>query len=90
MNQVTRNVVDMAQEDRRALEHIVGYPLAAGQSVVIQIVPAPSTPAIRSESSADESPTWWNICEGMTEEEIDQFDRAVNQRCKTSRNIDLT
>jgi hypothetical protein len=97
MDSITRNVVDLAQDDRRALEHILGRPLEGQQSVVIQVVPPPvdvraqKAPSVQpiDDESLPELPEWLNIYEGLSEEEIEQLHNVINQRSRMSRNIDL-
>ena len=86
MERITRNVRDIETAERRVLEHVIGRKLTENQQLVIGVVnldftqsgsPPPSTP--------DEVPPWWNIYEGLSDDEIDRLDKAVRQRANLTR-----
>jgi len=86
MEKVIHNVAEIDTADRRAIEHLIGTHLADHQQVIISVVnldlknPAESTvPASRAV------PVWWNIYEGLSDEDIDLLDRAIGQRADLNR-----
>jgi hypothetical protein len=87
METITRNVSDIPADDLQALEHLVGGPLRPSQQVIVQVV--------EKESGRDDAPLgiseprlpdWFNIYEGLSEEEIDQLDAAIQERLDLTRN----
>ena len=86
MEKVIRNVAEIDTVDRQALEHIIGKHLAEHQQVIIDIVNLdianPPKPAMPSD---EEVPAWWNIYEGLSDEEIDRLDRSIRQRANLTR-----
>jgi hypothetical protein len=87
METITRNVSDIPADDLQALEHLVGGPLRPRQQVIVQVV--------EKESGRDDAPLgiseprlpdWFNIYEGLSEEEIDQLDAAIQERLDLTRN----
>jgi len=71
------------------LEHLIGAPLQPGQQVIVQVVEKESggneTP---SEASEARLPDWFNIYEGLSDEEIDRLDVAIQQRLDLTRNYE--
>jgi hypothetical protein len=78
MMTITRNVRDIDTVGRLALEHVLGAPLREDQQVVITIQPASKAPL----------PSWLNLYEGMTDEEIADVETAILERDRTSRSLD--
>jgi hypothetical protein len=83
MQSIVRNVRDIEETDRHALEHVIGRPLHATQQVIINVVDVDV--ASQAQGPAlDRLPDWCNVYEGLSDEEIERIDRA------TSRRLDLT
>lgn len=78
METVTRNVRDMAAAERSVLEHVIGQKLTDDQQVTFHVVsPSPV---------ADEAvPAWWNIYEGLSDDDVDRLDQAIRQRANVTR-----
>ncbi|HEV3443382.1 MAG TPA: hypothetical protein VG099_02010, partial [Gemmataceae bacterium] len=68
MEEVIRNVADIDTADRRALEHVIGKPLAENQQLVITVVNLRPADANTSPTPSDSVPDWWNIYEGLSDE----------------------
>jgi hypothetical protein len=86
MKKVTRNVADIEPVDRHALEHLLGQLLSESQQVTISV--APLTDAGAEEYSPPVRPAvpaWWNIYEGLNDEEIEKLDQAIRQRANLTR-----
>jgi len=86
MDSVTHNVRDIDSTGREVLEGLVGQPLRDDQQVMINVVSS------RGESSSDscdsklaDVPSWWNIYEGLSDEEVDRLDQAIRQRANLAR-----
>jgi hypothetical protein len=78
MESVQRNVRDLSQDDRSALERVVGHALAESQQVIIQITgDLQALTQNGAISVAGQLPTWCNVYEGLTYEQIDELDRSI-------------
>jgi hypothetical protein len=79
---LVRDVRDLSQDDRVALERLVGRQLHDTQRVIVEVVdvPSPST-----EPDSGEVPSWWDVYEGLSEEEVDRLDTAIRQRANMTR-----
>ena len=78
METVTRQVRDLDQQDRSALERVVGHTLGESQQLVIQVTGDLASPPPNGESVAEgQLPEWCHIYEGLTDQEIDELDRAI-------------
>lgn len=78
METVTRNVRDIAAAERTVLEGVIGQKLADDQQVVIHVVSLPPP-------AAEEVPPWWNVYEGLSDEDVDRLDGAIRQRANLTR-----
>ena len=85
MDSVTRDVADIDARDREALEHVIGHSLADDQRVIISVAPTVAPRADSPAAPSSEIPAWWNIYEGLSDEEIDRLDQSIRQRANLSR-----
>lgn len=88
MEQIVRNVRDIAADDRPALEHVVGQALRENQRLIIQITDVdvrPESPADagRQQTLAD----WTKVYEGLSDEQIEAIDKIINTRANLTRNL---
>jgi hypothetical protein len=97
MDTIIRNVRDIPEADRSALEHVLGQPLGENQQIVVRIIdptPAGKEPIARpSKVEATDSTTthlddWCNVLEGMSEKDLADFDATLSQRPVLSRRTD--
>jgi hypothetical protein len=90
MVSITRNVSDIPAGDLPAFEHLIGVPLRSSQKVILQVVER-ETALSSSPSKADvpQLPEWCNVYEGLSDEEIDRLDAAIQQRLNLTRDIEL-
>jgi hypothetical protein len=80
---IIRNVRDLDPSERSALERLAGRPLCDRQRFTLQIADDDSPgPAV---GTADDVPSWWNVYEGLTDEEVDRLDEAVRRRADLTR-----
>jgi len=85
METLVRNVRDLDQSDRSALERVVGHQLRESQRLVIQVMNVGvEEPAARP--AGDELPAWCDVYEGLTGSEIDDLDAAI-VRTHSSRDV---
>ncbi len=88
MENIVRDVRDIDNTDRRALEHVVGKALRDNQRLVIQIVSLDlqeTPPADPSPVGAGKLPAWCNVYEGLTDAEIDELEKTVLRRADLTR-----
>jgi hypothetical protein len=92
MDAITRNVRDIDQADRDALEHVIGQSLREDQQVVISVRIASPPPSQSTEASGvptdEHVPDWWNVYEGLSDEEIDRLDKAIRERADLTRHVE--
>ncbi len=85
METITRNVRDIPATDLQALEHLIGFPLYPGQQVIVQVIEIESGREKNAPDSGEAKlPDWCNVYDGLSDEEIDRLDGAIQQR------LDLT
>lgn len=85
METLVRNVRDLDQSDRSALERVVGHQLRESQRLVIQVMNAgDEEPAARSADG--ELPAWSDVYKGLSDSEIDDLDAAI-VRTHSSRDV---
>jgi len=80
MDNIVRNVRDIAPGDRSAIEHLVGHPLRDDQRLVIWIDSATTSNdqvADPSAASQGQLPEWCNVYEGLSETEIADLERSI-------------
>jgi len=92
MDSIIRNVTDIDQADRQALEHVVGRQLHENQQVVINVrnvdAPTPAADASATDEVAVNSlPEWCNVYEGLSDEEVDEIEKSI-VRCPDNRCFD--
>jgi len=86
METITRNVSDIAAGDLQALEHLIGAPLRPSQQVIVQVVErGPSASEVLPGAGEAKLPDWCNVYEGLSDEEIDELDAALQQRLDLTR-----
>ena len=91
MEAVVRNVRDLDQTDRSALERVVGCQLRETQQVIVKVVNldlgATALETADRKGAAD-VPDWWRIYEGLSDEEVDELDQAIRQRADLTRHFE--
>ncbi|HEV3142782.1 MAG TPA: hypothetical protein VGZ47_02740 [Gemmataceae bacterium] len=85
MEKVIRNVAEIDDADRRALEHLIGKHLAEHQQVIISVTNLNLAKADQPAAPSEEVPEWWKVYEGLSDEEIDRLDQAIRQRANLTR-----
>ena len=89
MKHLVRNVREIGLSDRLTLEGMIGEPLLENQQIVIAVVdsvsatsePTRQTPPI----AGSEIPDWWQIYEGLDDDQIARLDGAIRQRANLTR-----
>ena len=85
METLVRDVRDLDQSDRSALERVVGHQLLESQRLVIQVMNAGAEVTV-ARTADDELPAWCDVYEGLSESEIDDLDAAI-VRTHSSRDV---
>ncbi len=93
MESITRNVREIASEERRVYEAAVGHALKENQQVIIQVVTPPETP--KQEPSIEPAepvceasgklPDWCNVYAGLSDDEIAEVEQVVLKRSEMTR-----
>ncbi|MBN8625191.1 MAG: hypothetical protein J0M17_06870 [Planctomycetes bacterium] len=88
MENIVRNVRDIDNGDRRAIEHVVGQALRDNQRLVIQIVSLDlndAEPAAPPVAATGQLPAWCNVYEGLNDAEIAELEKTVLTRADLTR-----
>ena len=86
METVVRNVKDLDQPDRSALERVVGHQLRETQQVIVNVVNLDlSAGKIESVEQSAEVPDWWKVYDGLTDDEVDELDASIQRANLTRR-----
>jgi hypothetical protein len=86
METIVRNVRDLDQTDRSALERVVGHQLRESQQLVIQVSAVAGEPSPVPQPKAGDLPPWCQVYEGLSDAEIDELDGAI-VRNHSSRDV---
>jgi hypothetical protein len=81
--------VDVAALDaphRRALEEMIGRPLAANQQLAVSVIEGTKSQAAdaRPAQTLDD---WTHVYDGLSDDEIEDIDKIVRSRANLSRNL---
>ncbi len=87
MDSIIRNVTDIDQADRQALEHVIGQHLRENQQVVISVLNVDMSKPLpaQTHSTEDRIPEWWKVYDGLSDDEVDRLDGAIRQRANLTR-----
>ena len=86
MESIIRNVRDIEATERRVLERVLGLPLHENQQVVVQIVtPEHIGNEANARSEPPQLPDWFNVFEGLTDEELAEVESIIAKRLDLSR-----
>jgi hypothetical protein len=80
MDSITRSVRDIDVADRRAIEHVIGTPLAENQQVVIHVLDLDVPAAAKKHSGSQDTlelPDWCNVYEGLSDAEIADLESSI-------------
>ena len=90
MESIVRNVRDIDKDDRHAIEHVVGRTLNNDQRLVIQIITAEKVVAERHPVVSPPSilPSWCNVYDGLSEEEIAGIENIALNRANLARPVE--
>lgn len=89
METIIRDVRDLNQTERSALERVVGQQLMDTQRVIVKVVnldvaSAPETP----QGEIPGVPDWWRVYEGLSDEEVDRLDATIRERANLTRSFE--
>lgn len=91
MENIIRDVRDIDNGDRQAIEHVVGQSLRDNQRLVIQIVSLDlkaEPPAVPSSTAGGKLPEWCNVYEGLSDAEIAELEKTVLTRADLTRSTE--
>lgn len=92
MDNMLFNVKDICAADRRAIEHLLGGPLADDQQVAIHLSaggenrPSPSTSQQANEVAS--LPEWCHVYAGLSNDEIAALEHSILSRANLTRNVE--
>ncbi len=90
MDTVIRNVDEIDAHDRQSLEHVLGLLLRENEQLVINIVDreisveTDSAPTSSSPSGQPTLPSWCNVYEGLSDDDIAAVEQTILQRADLS------
>lgn len=87
---IIRNVQDIEDVDRRALEHVLGQKLRKNQQVFIRVVSLGPESSARDGVAADAAvsanlPEWCKVYDGLSDDEVADIENVVLQRANFTR-----
>lgn len=86
MEAITRNVRDIDTAERRVLEHVIGQKLTENQQLVIGVINLDLAQAAAPPApTPDKVPAWWNVYEGLSDEDVERLDKAIRPRANLTR-----
>lgn len=78
METFVRHVRDLDQQDRFALERVVGHSFGESQQLLIQVTGDPANRPVNGEPvEKGQLPDWCHVYEGLTEEQVDELDQSI-------------
>jgi hypothetical protein len=89
MESITRNVKDLADEDRRNLEDFVGQHLQDNQQVIIKVITVGTQPANQQPEGAPAQPLpsglpdYCNVYDGLSDDEITELEELILDRSES-------
>lgn len=104
MESISRNVGDLSPAEKQVYESVLGHRLQAGQRILVQLIdvdasdsqrrdagPSPQAPKTADTNGADEPrlPDWCHVYRGLSDEEVDDVERAILARSPASRSVDV-
>ena len=86
MENVIRNVSELTDAGRRAVETLLGHALSENQQLVIRVVDAPAEfDATPRATDSEQLPAWCDVCAGLGDERIQELDKAISRRLDLTR-----
>ncbi|HEY5315906.1 MAG TPA: hypothetical protein VIK18_25475 [Pirellulales bacterium] len=80
------DVTALGDSHRRALEEVLGRPLASNEQVIIS-VRSVETPAAASAGASQTLEDWTNIYEGLSDEQVEAIDKMAKTRANLTRSL---
>ena len=89
MEPIVRNIRDLDEADRVALERIIQHKLRDEQQIIVKIVDLDLGSCVAgAHDRVTRVPDWWKIYEGLSDLEIDELDDAIRQRADLTRRFE--
>lgn len=73
---------------RTTLEDVLGQKLSANQRLIIKVIDANADKESAHAVGGLPLPEWFNVLDGLSDEEIADFDRVVSQRADLTRSFE--
>jgi len=85
MERITRDVRNLENHERRALESVVGHALRENQRVVIEVLTLGEGEGEPRATAGGGLPEWCNVYEGLSDNEIAEVEKVILRRADLSR-----
>lgn len=79
------NVTSLDEVHRRAFEDVIGIQLGRNHRLMIKVADIDLTPA--GARSGQTISDWTDVYEGLSDEEVEEIERAVNTRADLTRHL---
>ncbi len=88
METITRQVGELRANERSAAELLLGHRLRGNERLILQVLDVEASQSPGQDSApAEMLPSWCNVYEGLTEEEVDEIDQSIT-RCNLPRSVE--
>ncbi len=78
METVVHNVRDLRDDDRSAVERLVGHSVRENQQLIIQVADIDLGPAPSGAAAGEgKLPDWCNVYEGLSDAEIEKIEKSI-------------
>jgi len=87
MKNIVRNVRDIDESDRHALEHVVGEQLHDNQRLIIQLAEIDNPSGSQGDASASQQTLadWTSFYDGLGNTEVEEIDKIIKTRANLTR-----
>jgi len=82
-----KRISEIASDDRAVLERLFGVPLEPSAAVVLIQKAADVEPVSPVAASEDEIPEWFNVLDGLSEEDVVDFLATLDAPVRLARAI---
>jgi len=87
METITRDVGKMQTQERSAAELLVGHALREHERVIVHVLEMPIPTSTLDDRPTQSIDDWLHIYDGLSDEEIDEVDAAINTRANLTRAV---
>jgi hypothetical protein len=85
METIIRQVRELQNAERSAIEHLVGHVLHENQQLIIQVMTDDAPTSVSPTATVPTLPDWTRVYEGLSDEEMTEVENIALKRCNLSR-----